>query len=304
MPNDFIFKTLVLGFPGIGKTTFLNSNEYSETTQFAGRSSLGVSFQVVNNIIENEFRIKLQLWDFKTSSRFIDYYPVFCRGTSACVLCFDISDGNSFNFLHHWIRLVRFSEQGRRIPIFLIGLKCDLIHEVSNEEIFDLTSQYNLDGIYFYSINDIHKKHLIFNSISNYMVKDSHPFLHLDIRDKHLNYLPSRSQIYSELDELRGIIANIEGYAVEDNGYLSREDKENYYAFLDYFSTCPVCSKLLHISYLTKFYFNTAPENIKFKETLLNLMDDSGRNNKVCDKIHIGIPCCECYKEIFDSNSN
>lgn len=297
MTKDFIFKTLVLGFPSIGKTTFLNCNDFNDS-----RNSIGVSFQVINNIFENNlnnFRIRLQLWDFKTSTRFINYYPVFCRGASACILCFDVSDGNSFDYLHHWIRIVRLSEQANKMPIFLIGLKSDLNREVSNDQIYELTMQYNLDGIYFFNSSSFEKRDIIFYKIANYLAKNTLRQLSPNIRDRSLNYLPSRSLIYTELDELREIIANLQGCEDDDTGYLSREDKEKYYEFLDYFSACPICYKLLHISYLTKFYFNMAPENIKFKKVLIKLIDGSKNLDMYYNPIQIGIPCCDCYKKVF-----
>ena len=301
MPSDYIFKVLVLGFPEIGKTTFLD--ELSDSGQFNGRNSIGISFQVINSIIENRFKIKLQLWDFKTSTRFLDYYPVFCRGSSACILCFDASDGASFKYLQHWINLVRFSEQDQAIPIFLIGLKSDNDRGVSNMQIHGLTMKNDLDGLFFYSTNSTHKKKIIFNYITNYLVKNTVIHSHRNIRNKEFKTLSHRprSHIYLELEELREIIANLQGYDTQYRGFLSRKDKEQYYKFLDYFSACPICFKLLHISYLTKFYFDATPENIKFKQRLIRLMEESRKVNRDYNRIQIGIPCCECYKKVFDS---
>jgi len=300
MTKEFIFKTLVLGFQSIGKSTFLNYIDFPDS-----ENSIGLSFQVINYIIEsnlNNIKIKLQLWDFKTSTRFINYYPVFCRGASACILCFDVSDGTSFDYLYHWIRLIRLSEKGDKMPIFLIGLKSDLNPEVSNEKIYDLTMQYNLDGIYFFNSSCFEKRDIIFNNISNYLVKNSLLQLSPNLSESPLNYFPSRSQIYTELDELREIIANLQGCESVNTEYLSQKERKKYYEFLDYFSACPLCFKELHISYLTKFYFNMAPENVKFKEVLIKLVENDRNFDRNYNPIQIGIPCCDCYKKVFEYN--
>ena len=67
--------------------------------------------------------------------------------------------------------------------------------------------------------------------------------------------------------------------------------------FLYHFYRCPVCKKQNEKDYLKDFFFSKASEKIELREMLLKTLDDS----KLLEysNLLIGIPCCECFNDIF-----
>ena len=82
---------------------------------------------------------------------------------------------------------------------------------------------------------------------------------------------------------------------------LSEEEKEKFHEFLELGSICPVCKAKNHVNYLKKFYFSKEPDNINLKNNLMKLMEQSKDFNK---NISIGIPCCICYRKVFNQKKS
>ena len=73
--------------------------------------------------------VRLQLWDFAGEERFRFLLPEYARGASGALLCYDITDYDTFAQIPEWLRIVRGS--AGMIPIILVGTKYDLPnHEV------------------------------------------------------------------------------------------------------------------------------------------------------------------------------
>lgn len=90
------------------------------------------------------------------------------------------------------------------------------------------------------------------------------------------------------------------GVPCEDCFYLIRNIQGEFsdFNFLQKFilqySECPVCSGKNHLSYLLSFFYDSTKEDLK--EVLIEHME--GKNVKKV-KLNIGIPCCECYEQVF-----
>lgn len=87
----------------------------------------------------------------------------------------------------------------------------------------------------------------------------------------------------------------------EDYNKLTGEEKEKFHEFLELGSICPICKAKNHINYLKKFYFNKKSDKINLKNSLLKLMEQSKDFSK---NISIGIPCCSCYRKVFNQNKS
>ncbi|TFG27862.1 MAG: hypothetical protein EU532_06515 [Promethearchaeota archaeon] len=70
--------------------------------------------------------------------------------------------------------------------------------------------------------------------------------------------------------------------------------------FILKFDTCPICGQKNHIDYLTNFYNDE--NNKALRDHLINNMDLSQKSKKF--KIDIGIPCCNCFDQFFEEESN
>ena len=87
-----------------GKTTFLNGTYFPFNEE---SFHIGVSFKLIDCLVNNEDSYLLQVWDFKVMNQFRCLYPSFCKGAKGALLCFDVNDYESFKELHYWINTIR-----------------------------------------------------------------------------------------------------------------------------------------------------------------------------------------------------
>ncbi|NHJ23081.1 MAG: hypothetical protein EAX89_00800 [Candidatus Lokiarchaeota archaeon] len=227
---------------------------------------IGVSFESIECYANQGDLYKFVIWDLKDKPRFEFLFPLFCRGACAGLLCFDINDQQSFYDLKRWIKLLR--DVVVDIPIIIIGTKLDLGKEkVSDEEIDELLVSENLEDVFFVSrFNLPEKREEIFKRIVQIIDKDYY------IREF---YIPN---------------------------YIDDQEFKNLEHLFDH---CPICKKKNHGSgELRNIFFNrNNPFTMRFRESLLRLIDNIDiLNIAYPNKISLGIPCCDCYKKIFNEN--
>jgi len=144
---DFLFKSIVVGDGGVGKTALtLRFSKGFFTEDY--KMTIGVDFHVKTIELDTEegpIRCKLQLWDTGGQERFSSIRPMYYRGSLGAVLVFDLTNPASFEHLPQWIQEVR-SNVKTEIPLLLVGNKSDLLDQrkVSIEEINKFTNDFNL----------------------------------------------------------------------------------------------------------------------------------------------------------------
>merc|ERR1712156_1407244 len=92
---DYLFKFLLIGDSGIGKTSILSrfsDNEF--LTNFI--PTIGVDFKI-KTIDLNGKTIKLQLWDTAGQERFQAITNAYYRGAMGILIVYDITNSKSFN---------------------------------------------------------------------------------------------------------------------------------------------------------------------------------------------------------------
>jgi len=122
--TDIIWKIVVGGSGGVGKTTFLH--RYL-TKQFLSdtRLTVGVSFQT-HKLVRQGKNISMVLWDLGGQERFRFVQGTYIRGAVAAFLMFDLSRMNTLEELKDWVHLIR-ENASSSVPIVLVGSKYDLI---------------------------------------------------------------------------------------------------------------------------------------------------------------------------------
>lgn len=83
-------KILVIGEPGIGKTSLIRryvDNVFDKNYT----ATLGVDFALKVVPWENNMQIQLQLWDIAGQERFSSMTRVYYKQATACVIIFDIT---------------------------------------------------------------------------------------------------------------------------------------------------------------------------------------------------------------------
>jgi GTPase SAR1 family protein len=257
-------KMIIGGASGAGKTSFLLGKSANKT-EF---NQLGVSFKPIECLANEEDSFKFVAWDLKFKEQFRFMYPIFCRGSSSAILVFDVSNRKSFEELPYWIKIFRENQKNRAIkpPIVLVGMKTDLKNQVIlKKDVNKLVDNFDIDGVFYTSIVDSKKKEKK-NEIFKCLIEKIEPFYKIHEFELHIP-----------------------------------EEDGRFWDFVNFFAFCPLCGGRNHGENLKAFFYSREPDIVEFRERLLNLMNESKYFDEIYyNKIRVGIPCCSCFKKVFN----
>jgi Ras-related protein Rab-28 len=125
--QSFQFKCILLGDGTVGKTSICcRFAEDSFTQQY--KQTVGVDF-FIRRIELPKYHIALQLWDIGGQSIGSKMITNYITGAHVVLLCYDITNYDSFANLEDWYRLVLKTFEGQPMPYtVLVGNKIDLRH--------------------------------------------------------------------------------------------------------------------------------------------------------------------------------
>lgn len=140
--RKYIFKVVVVGDGGIGKSTMIQ--RLIRGVYLPMKITIGTDLSSWS--IENgDLAIKLQIWDFAGEKRFRFFLPNYARGADGCLLCYDITRYTSFQNLQEWYDIIQANASD---PVFvLIGGKVDLANSrrtVSIEEAEEFRKEHDI----------------------------------------------------------------------------------------------------------------------------------------------------------------
>ncbi len=131
-----VYKIVVAGDGGVGKTSFLN--RYLVDHFDPGTEMTIAIDHYVQKFKLNEQKYELQIWDMGGQDRFRFLLQNFIKGTAGGLILFDLSRYSiTMDSLYDWVTLLREKNEG--IPIILVGTKYDIIEseEKFNESLID-----------------------------------------------------------------------------------------------------------------------------------------------------------------------
>jgi len=152
---DYLLKIPIIGDAGIGKSCLV-LRIADDTFNTSYISTIGVDFKIITKEILGGLRIKTQIWDTATTTRYRHInYGGYYRGAHGIVLCYDTTDKRSFINLGNWIKQAEnyaIEETYERIAI--VGLKIDIVskREVSSEEGLEFAT---LHGLSYYEVSSL-----------------------------------------------------------------------------------------------------------------------------------------------------
>mmetsp|Transcript_19901 Transcript_19901/g.48387 ORF Transcript_19901/g.48387 Transcript_19901/m.48387 type:complete len:204 (+) Transcript_19901:50-661(+) len=120
---DFLFKLLIIGDSGVGKSCLLlrfADDTYTESYI----STIGVDFKI-RTIELDEKTVKLQIWDTAGQERFRTITSSYYRGAHGIIIVYDVTDKESFSNVKNWISEID-KYAGANVNKLLVGNKCDL----------------------------------------------------------------------------------------------------------------------------------------------------------------------------------
>lgn len=141
--NNLIFKYIIVGNSGVGKTALLF--QYIDK-RFSSLHDMTIGVDFGTKIIERNNRtIKLQIWDTAGQENFRSITRAFYRGAIGALLVFDVTNSQSFEQLSSWLDDVQKYSMNY-INIVLIGNKCDLpdYREISKDQAENFAKKHNL----------------------------------------------------------------------------------------------------------------------------------------------------------------
>ena len=140
---DFIFKIVLIGDSGVGKTNILSrylTDKFSSTTQ----PTVGVEFG--SKIVKKgEKLIKLQIWDTAGQERYKSITSAYYKGAKGAFVVYDISRKSTFDNVDKWINELK-NNGSEDVFIMLVGNKSDLNdkREIIEEEVKKKAQGYNI----------------------------------------------------------------------------------------------------------------------------------------------------------------
>ena len=143
-----LMSVISLGDSGTGKTSILKryiENKFDENNA----STIGMEFRKKNIEIKDGNTILLKLIDSAGQEKYRALTKSYINNVNAVLFVFAFNDKNSFECLEGWMNLFKESYRGEDyIPMYLVGNKCDLERDVSNDLINQFKEVYK--GIKYY----------------------------------------------------------------------------------------------------------------------------------------------------------
>jgi Ras-related protein Rab-1A len=120
MSYDYLYKYLILGDPGVGKTSLL----IRFVDDSGSLPEIIVDYKTKDLVLEGK-KVKLQIWDTAGQERFKRVVSSYYRFVTGILLVYDITNLESFQNLDSWLTQIEKYAQAGALKI-LIGSKNDL----------------------------------------------------------------------------------------------------------------------------------------------------------------------------------
>merc|ERR1712216_523256 len=120
---DYLFKVVLIGDSGVGKSNLLSRftrNEFS----LESKSTIGVEFATRSLDVDGK-TVKAQIWDTAGQERYRAITSAYYRGAVGALLVYDLTKHATFENVERWLKELRDHAEAN-IVVMLVGNKSDL----------------------------------------------------------------------------------------------------------------------------------------------------------------------------------
>jgi len=169
---DYLFKVLLLGDSGVGKTSLI-LRYTDETFNSKLVNSIGVDFKMKKKEIDGKV-IKVQIWDTAGHERFRAITYSYYRGANAIIIVFDLTEDKSFLSIRDWLKQID-KYASKNVFKFLVGNKSDLQHKrlVSFEDAKKFADELNIPYFETSAKEGININELFDSSIKSFLLNST-----------------------------------------------------------------------------------------------------------------------------------
>jgi len=159
---DYLFKILIIGDQGVGKTALLSRFTRDEFNQnYCG--TIGIEFATKTINIDGK-AIKLQIWDTAGHERFRSITSAYYAKTQGVLLCYECTNRETFDNVSKWFKEAEAACEPNT-PKVLIANKIDLSNrEVSKDEGQSLADRLGMKYVEVSAASDVNVKE-VFDSV-------------------------------------------------------------------------------------------------------------------------------------------
>ena len=170
--QDAVFKIIIFGDGGVGKTTLVNkylTGVFKDSTM-----TIGIDFHIKSLVIDG-IKIRLQIWDFAGEERFRFLLPNYIIGASGGIFMYDITRFSSLKNLNDWLEVLNHQASALedQIPLLLVGGKADLDYKraIDKDLGLETAKEKNLCGFIECSAKTGDNVDLIFETITREIIE-------------------------------------------------------------------------------------------------------------------------------------
>ena len=123
-------KIVLLGAPGVGKTSLINRFMYEQFSRDYD-TTVGIDY-FTKKIKVGDKLVSLRIWDTAGQEQYLSLIPTYIRDTQIAVIVYDVSDPKSYELAKTWHKHV-IDARGDDAQCILAGNKIDLESQVDDD---------------------------------------------------------------------------------------------------------------------------------------------------------------------------
>ena len=167
-----LYKVLILGDPGVGKTSMMNAYVNKQFTHIY-KATIGADFLTKDIYVGDDDVVTLQIWDTSGQERYNSLGMPFYRGADCCIFMYDVTRPTSIENIQMWYNQLQTCIdpiQFDRMTMVLVGNKTDLPRVVNKWRGGVIANKHNM----FYieaSIKAMENVNAPFEHVANCLLK-------------------------------------------------------------------------------------------------------------------------------------